>query len=106
MPEGLPAKPTGPVFVIGIARRTLVRVADRDLVIRVEIVIALAVDLFAAIARQSGNRGADGEDIFAAAILVAGPSKRCRIQSVAEFVIVGQWHLAQELRDKSGRVDA
>src|SRR6187399_1037456 len=106
MSERLSAKPTGPVFIIGVARRILIRVADGELVTRVEIVINLKVDLLAAVAIQSGNGWADGKNVFAAAALVSGPSKRSRIQSVAKLVVVGHWHLVHELRHESRRIDA
>ena len=75
MSERLSAKPSGPAFEVGIARRALVRVGDSDLVLRVEIVVELRVDLFAAVATDGGNGWSDGKDIFAAAPFVARPSK-------------------------------
>src|SRR5262245_806191 len=106
MSEGFPAKPTRPVFIVGIARRILVGVADSDLVVRAEIVVDLRVDLLATVAGQSGNSWAHGKDVFAAAVLVAGPSEASGIQTVTQFIVVGHRHLVQKLRYKSGWIDA
>src|SRR5215510_5437530 len=106
MSERLPAKSIGPVFIIGIARRILVGIADGESVLLVEVVVNLRVDLLSAVAGQSGSGRADGKNVFTAAVLPASPSKTGRVQSIAYLIVVGHRHLTHELRHKSRRINA
>ena len=101
MPERFSAKTSRPVFEVGIARRVLVRIGHRDLILRIEIVVELRVDLLAPVAADSRSLRSNGEDVFAAAVFLARPFETSRVQAISHFIVIRHRHLAQELRDES-----
>src|SRR5215469_9558015 len=106
MPERLSAKPSWPALEVGIPGGVFERVGQRDFILLIEVVVDLRVDLLSAIAVYVGNGWSDGKNVFAAAVFAAGPLKAGRIQSVTHFVVIRHWHLAEELRYKSGGIQA
>ena len=107
MPEDASAEAAGQCFIVGVAGRSLIGVTDAEFIPRVEIVIDLSVELFAAETVQRRDAVCIGaEDRLGSAVLVTRPPESRGVQTIAarEVVIVRQRRLCQLFRNESCRI--
>src|SRR5437867_11019631 len=90
-----------PTRQVGTAVVAFVRVGHSDLIRIIEIVIEFDVGLLAIDPTEEAVSG-EPEQVLTASALTADPTITGRVQAIADFVVVGEWHHAHELRYKSG----
>src|SRR5262245_18900537 len=88
-----------PCGQIGLARGPFIGVGPRHFVYGIEVVVEFNVDL---LPRRAGP--AKSENAFVAATHRTDPSMTGGVQAIPDFVVVRHWHFAQDLSDKTGRV--
>src|SRR5688572_25400025 len=91
------AGPVGQSRLCGLSRIALPRAAEARLVLRIEVVVDTDVVLIAiGIVAISVRR--------VLALHPAQPSNACGVQSIADRIVVGKRHPAEQIRNPSGRI--